>query len=597
MPKPTKRNFNQISKANTANTKKHFRGIYKMKKSILSFVLLMLFASLTFSQNVLKNKKDEISPELKKEAVAFLRETATDVNTLRTLENRISFSSEIANLMWFNDEKEARAMFQAIINEFRQLLTQYNSQAIAAGTGVDADENGAVTSAAKVDIPRKFFKMLNVRQQIATSIAENDAQLAFDFLTDTALTTTHLDYRRQIEQSDGYFQTRLVSQIAAQDPAAALKYGRRTLAKGFTYEHINLLKKIYEKDQEKGAAFGEDILAKFKSADAKPDRFYYLNGLLSLGAENLEKGKTKTPMFSEQSLRELADLLAQDVLKRGNAEGSDVAAYISQIEKFSPARAAEVRQKLALKTQLGAGTGTGRATGSGATLGVGASSAPRLPRSMSNGESEQDGQKQMLESMQNLGAKQLSKEERQKVVGQARKIIAGIKEPTARLFALSALASQIATAGDKELAVQIMDEAKNTVNPQPKHYQEFMQIWLLAGGYAQVDADKAFPILEDAIFRINDTISAGIKVAEFMDTNNEILEDGEVQVGSFGGGMTRQLMSGLGVIDTTIQSLAKADFTRTKALTNKFDRSEARILAKMLVLRGIFGEKKEVTQE
>jgi hypothetical protein len=216
---------------------------------------------------------------------------------------------------------------------------------------------------------------------------------------------------------------------------------------------------------------------------------------------------------------------------------------------------------------------------------------------MSNGEGEQNQQKQMFESVQNLGAKQLSKEERQKVVGQARKIIAGIKEPTARLFALSALASQIATAGDKELAVQIMDEAKNTVNPQPKNYQDFLQILLLAGGYAQVDTDKAFPLLEDTIFRINDTISAGIKVAEFMDTNNEILEDGEVQVGSFGGGMTRQLLSGLGAIDIMIRSLAKADFARTKALTNKFERSEARILAKMLVLRGVFGEKKEVTQE
>jgi hypothetical protein len=82
-----------------------------------------------------------------------------------------------------------------------------------------------------------------------------------------------------------------------------------------------------------------------------------------------------------------------------------------------------------------------------------------------------------------------------------------------------------------------------------------------------------------------------------MDTSNEIIEDGEVQVGSFGGGMTRDLLRGLGAIDTTIRSLAKADFPRTKALTNKFDRPEARILAKMLVLRGIFGEKKEGTEE
>jgi hypothetical protein len=551
-----------------------------MKKSILSFVLLVLFASIVFPQNVLKNKKDEISPELKKEAVAFLRETATDVNTLRTLENRISFSSEIANLMWFNDEKEARAMFQAIINEFRQLLTQYNSQAIAAGVAVDADENAALASTAKIDIPRKFFKTLNVRQQIAGSLAENDAQLAFDFLTDTALTVTHPAFRRQIEQSDGYFQTRLLGQIAAQDPDTALKLGRKTLAKGFTYEHINLLKKIYEKDQEKGAAFGEDVVQKLKSEGISPATSYYFTLVLSTGIENSKKIKEtsgKTPMFSEQSLRDLAEVVAQEMLKRKTTTEYNGIETINLIEQVLPARAAQIRL-----------TANGKSTSN-------SSSRPTL--ASTNTQFKQDTEKQLLEEVPNLGAKQLSKEERQKVVGQARKIIAGIKEPTARLFALSALASQIATAGDKELAVQIMDEAKNTVNSQPKNYQDFMQIWLLAGGYAQVDADKAFPILEDAIFRINDTIAAGIKVAEFMDTNNEILEDGEVQVGSFGGGMTRQLLSGLGAIELTIRSLAKADFARTKALTNKFDRSEARILAKMLVLRGVFGEKKQAAQD
>ncbi len=554
-----------------------------MKKSILSFLLLVLFAQIVFSQILGKDKKDEISPELKKEAVAFLRETAADVNTLRTLENRISFSSEIASLMWLNDEKEARAMFQAIINDFRQLLTQYNAQAIASGIVVDADENAPFASPAKSDVSRKFFKATNVRQQIATSLAENDAQLAFDFLTDTAQTITHPAFRKRIEQSDVYFQTRLLVQIAAQNPDTALKYGRKSLAKGFTYEHINLLKKIYEKDQEKGAAFGEDILAKLKSDDSADGRLQYLGSLLSLGAGNLEQmnGKSeKRPIFSEQSLRDIAEIMAQIILKSASKYDPEAAVNLKLIERFAPSRGAQIRTKIGLdnttKEEVKIKT-----------------SKPPLPL---KNVSQRDPQEQMMESVQNLGAKQLSKEERQKVVGQARKIIAGIKEPTAKLFALSALASQVA-ASDKELAVQIMDEAKGSVNLQPKNYLEFMQIWLLVGGYAQVDADKAFPVLEDAIFRVNDTISAAVKIAEFMDTGNEIIEDGEVQVGGFGGGMTRQLLRGLGATDQTIRNLAKADFARTKALANKFDRSEARILAKMLVLRGVFGEKKEVIEE
>ncbi len=119
-----------------------------------------------------------------------------------------------------------------------------------------------------------------------------------------------------------------------------------------------------------------------------------------------------------------------------------------------------------------------------------------------------------------------------------------------------------------------------------------MHTWLLAGGYAQVDAVKSFPLLEDAIFRLNDTISAFAKVGEFMDVGGEIIEDGEVQVGSFGGSLTQELTRGLGQSDATIRRLAIADFARTKALTNKFDRLEVRILAKMLVLRSVLGDKK-----
>jgi hypothetical protein len=110
---------------------------------------------------------------------------------------------------------------------------------------------------------------------------------------------------------------------------------------------------------------------------------------------------------------------------------------------------------------------------------------------------------------------------------------------------------------------------------------------VLAGGYAESDPDKAFSLLQDTISRLNGTIAALIKVGEFIDTRDELIEDGEVQVGLFGGSMVREITGNLGIADGTIRNLAKADFGKTKNLTNSFDRPEARILAKMLVLRAI----------
>ena len=106
-----------------------------------------------------------------------------------------------------------------------------------------------------------------------------------------------------------------------------------------------------------------------------------------------------------------------------------------------------------------------------------------------------------------------------------------------------------------------------------------------------MDPQKAFPILEDTIGRANETIAAFVKAAEFIDVGEEMIVDNEVQVGAFGGQMIRGLTGELGVASSTIDVLARADFQKTKDLTNRFDRPEVRILAKMMVLRAVLREK------
>jgi hypothetical protein len=136
-----------------------------------------------------------------------------------------------------------------------------------------------------------------------------------------------------------------------------------------------------------------------------------------------------------------------------------------------------------------------------------------------------------------------------------------------------------------------MRDAEAIVNPSPKNYQDFMLTWMLVSGYANSDPDKAFPLLEETIGRANDTLAAFIKVGEFIDVAEEMIQDGEVQVGAFGGQMVRGLTSELGMADSTIQVLAKADFGKTKNLTNRFDRTEIRVLAKMMILRAVLNPK------
>jgi len=566
-----------------------------MRGRLFLLTFLLIFVHISFAQTGEKSKSGEIPDELKKEATAFLRETASDVNTLRTLENRISFSSELAGLMWFSNEKEARLMFQSVINDFRQLLSNYDAQFNANGTKEPSVEDYSFLTGRRNQSERKFRQALAVRQQIAKAIAEHDPQLALEFFSDTGAAITNADFRKQTEQSDTYFEARLLNQIAEKDVDLALKYGRKTLSKGFNYEMISLLKKIYAKDSEKGAAFGEEVVSKLKTDASKPEVLYSLTQVLDLGLDNQEeiKGKKdKRPMFSEQALRDIAEIVAQELLKRENAESYEISSYLANIEKVLPARASEIRRKFEIKQPTKTGTATK----------IVSAPAPPPPAPMPKGsagiaQNNQNNQNQLAENMKNLGTQKLSDEERKKVILQSRKIIAESPNREQRMFSLTALAIQTAKLGDKELASEIMNEVQSAINLQPKNYREFIEVWLFAGSYAQVDAPKAFPILENAIFRLNDTISAFIKVGEFIDANNEFIDEGEVQVGGFGNEIIGELLRNMGATDLTIRSLALADFGRTKDLTNKFDRTEVRILAKMLVLRSVFAGISKPEQE
>ena len=154
-----------------------------------------------------------------------------------------------------------------------------------------------------------------------------------------------------------------------------------------------------------------------------------------------------------------------------------------------------------------------------------------------------------------------------------------------KIMTLSLLAAQVKQLGDNELASELMLNADTLVNPQPINYSEYMQIWMLAGGYSQVEPNKAFSLLEESIYKLNNTISAFVKVGEFVDVSGSMIQEGEVQLGMFGGGMLRNVQGVLTGADMVLLNLAKEDFNRTRDLAEKFDRLEVRLMAKLLILR------------
>lgn len=585
-----------------------------MKLSHKAFLLtvILLFAQFAGTAQTTADKKPTDDPEkLKKEAVAFLRETMADVNNLRTLENRISFSAELASLMWFHDEKEARSMYLAAFGDFKQLLTQYDMQMNSLGQPAEGDEYRGGMFADVSDrsqLTRRFQTALMVRQQIAMSLAEHDAELAFSFYLESLQALTNPEFRKQMENRDQYFEIQLMTQIAKTNAAKATQFAIKAVEKGVTYQHLELLKKIYAKDPEKGAELAAAMLSKVKSDKNDSGDYWVLSSFLSTAGETFDKSKKegdKKPMLDKAELRDLADVLAQAILDNTSEDsaGAGGVQYAEMIEKYNPGRATQIRAKF---KQRGGGSrnqysntvmntaANSMATASNSLNSASNSNSGRYQR---EAEEREKAEKQLQEDVAKLGTKELPKDEREKIVTQARKVLLQTHGKDKKILGLSMLAAQVAKMGDKELAGEIMRDAQNLINPQPKNYQDFLLTWMLVSGYAEADPDKAFPLLEDTIMRVNDTLSAFIKVGEFIDVAGEMIDDGEVQVGVFGGTMIRGMTSELGVADATLRTLAKADFTKTKNLTSRFDRSEVRILAKMMILRAVLGDGKQPKSE
>jgi hypothetical protein len=575
-----------------------------MKFSIsLILITLLSFPVSFYSQTATEPTADEKEAKLRESAIAFLREAYGDVGNMRSIENRISFTAELAALLWPHDQKEASAMFGSAVGDFKQLLVQYDGMMNALGapdeeahTGGFGGFLGMGEPTERMKISRKFRTAMAVRQQIAMNIAEHEPELAFNFYYDSQNSITNTQLKAEMSGRDSNFENKLLSEIAETNAAKAAELGKRSIEKGLDWQTVSLLKKIYNKDAAKGTEFASAIFGKLKSG-SKDGPFYesVSTGLLAFAIETKTLAASdpkKKPLLSDGEMREIAEFIAQMVLGDGTMFNPYSAEqYASAVEKVLPARAAQIRAKYrSNESAVGSGDSSSiYATNSaseyrGPTIGNSNSAGANAARDAARKEQERL-ETELASSVKQVSQKDLPKEEREKIVARAREILMKTPGREKKLMGISMLAAQVRQAGDKELASELMRDAAALVNANPKNYQDFIFTWMLVAGYAEADPDKAFPLLEDSIMRANELINSFIRVGEFIDVQGEMIVDGEVQVGAFGGEMIRGLTREIGIAESTLKSLVRIDFDKTRAIANRVERPEVRVLAKVLVLR------------
>lgn len=172
---------------------------------------------------------------------------------------------------------------------------------------------------------------------------------------------------------------------------------------------------------------------------------------------------------------------------------------------------------------------------------------------------------------------------------EARKSLSQIHNRQQKLLALTQIAKVFVARGDKDSAKSLLSDVAGMQSAQPRKAMEMLQNLMLADAYSGVEPDRSFTIMESTIFEFNSVAAALNRMVDFVDFKE--FADGEFNMGM----IPREALQFAGTVGLRqpLFNLATADFERTAALADKFDKPELRMEAKMLIIRTLLPSEKE----
>ena len=171
-----------------------------------------------------------------------------------------------------------------------------------------------------------------------------------------------------------------------------------------------------------------------------------------------------------------------------------------------------------------------------------------------------------------------------KQVDELKKLLPKIRRKEERARAMAEVALMLKEKGEDAEAATLLDEAATLIKTDLKSETQSNALLTLLCAYAVVDPPKAFALAERTVDQANSQISLLMLV-------DKVIKSGAVKKSEIvleqGGIMSLDFIVfryGKGV-----SALAKTDFNRTRALADRFERNELRVLARLLILKGLMG--------
>jgi hypothetical protein len=599
----------------------------RIKVPRFSFSLLLLFSLVLLApasglaqedEKERAQKQTERRQELERKTLAMLDEVATQALSLKLSENRSLVLAAAADLLWKHDEKRARNLFWDALNN---LVSPNNSTA-------DELKDPATKNATAKDLTAKrsakdkerdlseYYALFSLRQEFLRKVAQHDPQLAMDMLRATRLTVPdyqnagyHLPDDRDLEQD-------IANQTAARDPKRALQLARESLAKGLTFQAYGVLLQLNDKNPEAAQEFAGDLIDKIQTTNLTTDSTASGMAMMLLqtsrplpaaGENTLAFGPGRIKLSDDQR-RALVYVLTDAV---GEAQANSnlligIMSVMPDIEQLAPDRADKVKAKLATRAltkdqrqwgQLDALFNKGTpedlikagaaatddlrnsyfqaATGKAVTSGK-AEALREFIKSQVTDESQRNNLNDLLDAQQmnwSLGHGD---------VDEVQKLLPSIRLKEKRALAMAEIAMMLEKKGKHDEALKLLDEAQTLVKLDLTSQSQSDALLAVLLAAAIIDPDRAFAAIEPIVDRANDNLGKLLLLDKLIKSG--FVKDGEIKLqrpGIFS--MEFAVFKyGKGVV-----ALANADFNRTKALTDRLQRNELRVMARLLMVQSL----------
>lgn len=594
--------------------------IYKRIFTVL-FCLILSGQIAGQSQPASEPGSVEIPPETREKAVRLLLSLSREAEQFYLPENRVKGRLLVARLLWEQDEKQARQLFQNAVSELDGMIRQILL--------MDAEQD---------EIYISIYGITKLRTDLLLEIAAHDPVFALSAFQ--TLSPGQPDGEALFGEDEA-LELQIASVIAKQDPEQTYLLAMKSIDAGLNLSVFDTLKDLHKKDPDVGAKLAREILKVIlrgmDRAAAQPsggsantaantgpasDDTSGINAwqirqfLLTVIELNKNAVKEKkTPALTQAEYKELLETLAKQYLRQPYLSPYEVSSVIGEIEKYFPSMFQSIRAKFRenadvlneltrnqeFQTEI-----EGKTTEEIIAL------IEKKPADQRDELYMTAAEKVYMEGKV-LSAKELHERIRTRPeydylgaqievdlplalardgnADEIRNRLSGVKEQSGRIELLTTLAQSLLANGDRKSATELVREAATIFSGRVKSRQDLSSLLQLSYAFAALEPDQGFSYLENNMMTVNLVIAAGILIDEFND--NGAVKSDEVLLEVVEGESYRNLSSGV----VMLRNLAMADFDRTVALADRFNRQEVRFFARFRIADALLDASAEESEK